>query len=401
MLDNDLMLHRPSLAALQVAIENNFDFLSPEYAKLFAASDATAFQHPRWLDGLYKRLVPANNAAPLIVTVRESVAGALVMVLPLVRRRYGMLKVVEFADLRVSDYAAIVSDSRRLAEMLADGSLLKTLRAAVAPYDLLRIGKMQDGGPPLHRLFGGGEPTRMPTNAYAVPLEASFEAWRTAHLNASYAKELNKKSRQLARKGDLKFARVTDADLVMRTFEALKIFRRDRFEVTTGGELLQLPAYFDFYSEIGRQTDFARTYLMTLDGQPIAGALGLMHSKQLAVVLGGFTQTEHKNQSVGSLMFEAIARDCIAEGFSVLDFTIGDEPYKMTFGAKPSPIWQMSRAGSPLGYGAAVLVDRMPRVRAIARTLVHRGGEARRPLTRVAAVPAGEADPEQPVGARS
>jgi CelD/BcsL family acetyltransferase involved in cellulose biosynthesis len=103
-----------------------------------------------------------------------------------------------------------------------------------------------------------------------------------------------------------------------------------------------------------------------------------MHKSKLLVVLGGFTQTEHKNQSIGSLMFEEIARDCIARGDTLLDFTIGDEPYKLTFGATPSPMWQMSRAGSLLGYGAAVLVDRLPAVRALARGLFHRAGDRKR-----------------------
>lgn len=362
----------------EVAVENYFDFLSPEYAALFDASAATAFQHPVWLSALYRGLVVHNNARPLIVVVRHQTDGRLAMVLPLVKRRYGALKVIEFADLRVSDYVAAVVDKATFDAMVADDTVLKRLARAIEPYDLLRIGKLSEGALPLHRLFGIADAAPMATNSYAVPLEASFEDWRGAHLNASYAKELKKKARQLQRKGDLKFERVTNDGAVLQTFEALKIFRRDRFEVQGGGELLQVPAYFEFYSSIARQAEFTRTYLMTLDGQPIAGALGLMHRGRLLVVLGGFTQTEHKNQSIGSLMFEEIARDCIARGDTLLDFTIGDEPYKLTFGATPSPMWQMSRAGSALGYGAAVLVDHLPAARALARGLFHRAGDKKR-----------------------
>lgn len=359
----------------EVAIENHFDFLSPEYATLFEASDATAFQHPVWLDGLYRGLVAHNTALPLIVVVRHQADGSLAMVLPLVKRRYGALKVIEFADLRVSDYAAAVVDNDTFGAILADSSIRKHLERAIEPYDLLRIGKLSEGALPFHRLFGIEDAAPMATNSYAVPLETSFEDWRGAHLNASYAKELKKKARQLQRKGEVKFERVTSDGAVLQTFEALKVFRRDRFEVQGGGELLQVPAYFEFYSLVARQAEFARTYRMTLDGQPIAGALGLMHKGKLLVVLGGFTQTEHKNQSVGSLMFEEIARDCIERGDTLLDFTIGDEPYKLTFGATPSPMWQMSRAGSALGYGAAMLVDHLPAARALARRLFYRAGD--------------------------
>jgi CelD/BcsL family acetyltransferase involved in cellulose biosynthesis len=122
------------------------------------------------------------------------------------------------------------------------------------------------------------------------------------------------------------------------------------------------------------RTEFARTYTLRLDDRTIAGALGLVHRGSLLVILGGFTQTEHKNQSIGSLMFQEIARDCIARGDKLLDFTIGDEPYKLVFGSEPRKMWQMSRAGSPLGYAAGLVVDKLPSARALARRLFHSGG---------------------------
>ena len=359
----------------QVAVENAFNFSSPEYAALYESSAATAFQHPIWLSNLYGRLLAHNNAAPLVVVVRRTSDQSLAMVLPLVKRRYGLLKVVEFADLRVSDYAAVVADRRNFLAILDEGSLQRRLRHLLAPYDVLRIGKLGDDALRMNRLFGILEPRRMPTNAYAVPLLASFDDWRAQYLNRSYAKELGKKMRQLERKGQVRFEQVTADEQLRETFEAMRVFRRDRFEVNGGGELLQVPAYFDFYLGVAARPELARTYRLTLEGETIASALGLSHKGTLLVILGGFTQTEHKNQSVGSLMFELIAKDCIGRGDTLLDFTIGDEPYKLTFGATPSPMWQMSRAGSALGFAASTVVERLPSARALARSLFHhRGG---------------------------
>ena len=93
-----------------VALENSFDFLSDEYRALFENSRATAFQNPLWLDHLYRRLAPRLDAEPLIIAVRWSNNGRLALILPLIRRRYGVMKVIEFADLKVCDYAAPVCD---------------------------------------------------------------------------------------------------------------------------------------------------------------------------------------------------------------------------------------------------------------------------------------------------
>ena len=293
----------------EVAVDNRFDFMSAEYAALFEASTATAFQHPRWLTSLYAGLLHHNDAEPLIIVVRHGSDKSLAMVLPLVKRRYGLLKAVEFADLRVSDYAAVVADRRMFLAITGQASLHRRIMQLLKPYDVLRIGKLADGALRMNRLFGIPEPRRMPTNSYAVPLAASFEEWRAESLNGSYAKELSKKMRQLERKGRVVFERVTDADALRETFEAMRVFRRDRFEVNGGGELLQVPAYFDFYLKIAAEAAFARTYRMTIDGQTIAAALGLSHKGELLVILGGFTQTEFKNQSVGSLMLQDLVRD--------------------------------------------------------------------------------------------
>ncbi len=372
----------PVHSVFDIAVESTFDFRSPEYAALFESSDATAFQHPFWLHALYERLLAFNGAQPLIVTVRRSSDRSLAMVLPLVKRRYAALRVVEFADLRVSDYISAVADKSTFSQIAADRSARQKILAALRPYDLLRLGKLRDGGLPLHQVFGIARQDGMGMNAYATWLSPTFEQWREERLQPSYRKELDKKLRQLHRKGRVQFEQSTAAADIATTFDALKLFRRDRFEANGGGELLQIPEYFDFYVANAMRTDFARTYTMRLDDKTIAGALGLVHRGSLLVILGGFTQTELKNQSVGSLMFQEIARDCIARGETLLDFTIGDEPYKLVFGAKPQPMWQVSRAGSPLGYAAGMLVEKLPSAKALARRLFHRG--------RTSAVPSSE-----------
>src|SRR4051812_42177179 len=228
-----------SVPVFEVAIDNRFDFTSAEYAALFEASSATAFQHPRWLTALYAGLLLHNSAEPLIIVVRRVSDKSLAMVLPLVRRHYGLLKAIEFADLRVSDYAAAVVDRRMFLAVMGQSGVQRKIMRLLRPYDVLRIGKLADNALRMNRLFGIPEPQRMPTNSYAVPLTASFEDWRSQYLNGSYAKELGKKMRQLERKGQAVFERVTDAVALRETFEAMRVFRRDRFEVNGGGELLQ------------------------------------------------------------------------------------------------------------------------------------------------------------------
>ncbi len=337
-----------------VAVEPLFNFLSGEYAELFACSRATAFQHPKWLDAVYRRLLP-RTAVPLIITVRRE--GRLTMTLPLVRRRYGTLRAVEFADFGVSDYASPVASESESAVILNDRNACALIKGAMKPFDVLRIQKLRDDSLPLEHLLGAPSRVAMPMSAHAVPLSMDYAAWRAEKISASYRKELDKKSRQLHRKGTISFTCVSDPEAIRATFEKMKAYRGPRFG---DGDLLQNPTYFDFYLDIAMQDTIARLYRLTLDGSPIAGVLGLSHNGRFLVILGGFDLTNHKNQSLGSLTFEMVARHCIEMGDTVLDFTIGDEPYKSLFGAQATPVYQISRSGSLLGAVAGVAVEQLP-----------------------------------------
>ena len=59
----------------------------------------------------------------------------------------------------------------------------------------------------------------------------------------------------------------------------------------------------------------------------------------------------------GLLMTEDIVRDCIKDGMTVLDLTVGDEPYKKKFGTKPIPIYTLWHADSMLGVMGRSMVD--------------------------------------------
>jgi CelD/BcsL family acetyltransferase involved in cellulose biosynthesis len=357
--------------AFDVCLDNAFDFLSQEYAELFDASDATAFQHPVWLDALYRKLAPAAAAKPLVVVVRHRATGKLAMVLPLLRVRRGPLQTVEFADLRVSDYLAPVCTANVFSELLQDKAACLTLRQLLRRFDLLRISKIPDGRMPTEDLLAAPRRILTETNAYSTVLVAPFEQWRASALSRSYQKELARKLRQIQKKGAWSFSCCDDDAAVRAAMEMMKKFRGPRFHARGDGDLLQRPEYFDFYSSValhGRR-DLVRVYTMKMDGELIAALLGLRHRDSFLTIMSAFDIAGYKNQSIGALMFEQVARDCIERGDRILDFTIGDEPYKKLFGGQPSPLWSVTQAGSVAGSLALFALRQAPWLKLAAKRM--------------------------------
>jgi CelD/BcsL family acetyltransferase involved in cellulose biosynthesis len=338
---------------------------------MFRLTCSTAFQHQLWLDRLYGRLAPALGAKPMVITVRNSANRRLAMVLPLMRRRRGAMRVIEFADLRVSDYAAPVCDATTFEQILRDKPACEALRKLLKPYDLIRIRKLGESALPLEHLLGTRTRVPLGMSAHAAKLYGPYATWRNDTINASYRKELDKKQRQLSRKGEVRFECARDPEAIKAAFQAMRHYRESRFQ----DDLLQKDTYFDFYLEAalqGANSGFSRTYVMSVDGRPIAVVWGLSFRHQYLILMSSFDLSSFKNQSIGALTFGEIARDCIERGDVALDFTIGDESYKSLFGAQPSAMWMISAAGSPLGSLVNIVASRMPGTLKLAKEIVNR-----------------------------
>ncbi|MCK1715310.1 MULTISPECIES: GNAT family N-acetyltransferase [unclassified Bradyrhizobium] len=363
-----------------VSIDHGFDFLSPEYVELFDNSAATAFQHPLWLDRLYAKLALHARAEPLIVVVRRHLTGTLAMVLPLLRIRRGPIRTVEFADLRVSDYLAPVCSAELLSQLPEDEHACAEIRRLIRPFDLLRMTKLPDGRLPIENLLAAPRRVSMDTNAYATVLLAPFEHWRASAMDRSVQKELAKKYRQLEKKGALVFSCCDDSASALATMEVMRKLRGPRFQAHGDGDLLQRPEYYDFYSDVALRGlgSFVRLYALKMDGNVIAAVLGLCHRGSFLVIMSAFDIAGYKSQSLGALMFERVARDCIERGDRMLDFTIGDEPYKKSFGGQPSPMWAVTQAGSTAGTIALFALRQAPWLKLAAKRI----SEFRLPATR-------------------
>ena len=153
--------------------------------------------------------------------------------------------------------------------------------------------------------------------------------------------------------------------------EVMKKFRGPRFKAQGDGDLLQRPEYFDFYSDLAVRGlgSFVRLYTMKMGDNVIAAVLGLCHRSSFLVIMSAFDIAGYKNQSLGALMFERVARDCIERGDQILDFTIGDEPYKRLFGAQPSPMWSVTQAGSAVGSVALFALRQAPWIKLAAKRM--------------------------------
>lgn len=342
---------------LQFKTASSFDFCGDEYAALCAGTDIHAFQHPIWLDAFYRHLVPNRSAKPYFLTARRQDTGSLQFVLPLIlRRKYGF-RLLETADLGVSDYSAPTGTRAFWLNLDQMPNIGDEIQSALPGFDLLRIRPVRDDDCRKFHLLFRSYPVPLGFSAHAVALEAPFDDWRKSKLSASLRKMIDRKTRKLHREHDIEIEELKDSGAIASAIGSLATMRAGRFD----GDTIQQDFALAFYRDVavrGAKQGFASTWCMRAGGKDVGFVFGLTHGGRYYYLLIGCDYDGFGQYSPGLQMYDAIMRGWLEQGGTCFDFTIGDEDFKMKFGTAPTPMSAFFIAGSPVGRIAKAVLAR-------------------------------------------
>ena len=185
--------------------------------KAFDAS--TPFQHPQWYQAWYSAF--AGHAEPLIAIVSDAATGEPAVLLPLIRRRQNGIRIVEFADLDLTDYNAPLLGRAAPRDARAARGLWRDLLSGAAP-DVRR--RRSHPSPQDRRSISTAGPIRWRCSRSAGPCSLNgnvvttgedYDAWRYT-LERTVRKELERSWRVFTRDPAAAFRLVTDKDEALR-----------------------------------------------------------------------------------------------------------------------------------------------------------------------------------------
>jgi len=307
--------------------------------------DSTSFQHRHWLDAWYRTF---DSVAPLIAIISDTVTQRDVALVPLVYRRHHGIRLVEFADLMVSDYNAPIlacGAPRDPAGMRAMGcALLAELRQLPDRLDLIRLKKLPAeirGRPnPLVALGWNGSCS---LNGNLVEVGDDFEAYR-----ASIRKmQMPRCWRVFTRHPGARFQIATTADEALRFLDVMDVQQRGRMDKLGHRFVLDEPHYVKFYRDVvsrGVAEGYAVVSALISDDGIVATTMGLRHGAQYALLRISNAGKQWANCTPGLLCVERTMAALHEQGVRHFDLSIGNYDYKRRFGAKPLPLTDVSIA---------------------------------------------------------
>jgi CelD/BcsL family acetyltransferase involved in cellulose biosynthesis len=345
-------------AGFRVAFVHDWEQASAQWND---AGASTPFQDPRWLGAWYRAFAGADHVEPLIAIVSDATTGEQVALLPLIRRRQNGIRIVEFADLELTDYnapvlgAAAPRDARAARAMWRE--LLAALRRLPGGADLIRLRKMPvdlDGRPnPLALPDGTGS---CALNGNVVATGDDFDAWRY-QLERTVRKELERCWRVFTRDPAAAFEIIPGKNEALRILSTMAVQQGTRIQHLGLNFILNDETCAAFYRNLvgdGVASGYAVISALTVGEEVVATLLGIRCGARYVMVRISNAGEKWSNCSPGRLIIERTMAALHSDGVREFDFSIGNYAYKRRFGVTPIPLVDLTAALSWRGIPYAL-----------------------------------------------
>ena len=327
----------------------------------------TPFQDARWLDAWYGAFAGHDHVEPLIAIISDAATSQQVALLPLVRRMHGGIRIVEFADLALTDYNAPLLGPAAPRDARAAGALWHDLTAALRRLpggaDLIRLRKMPadlDGRPNPLALLDGARTCSL--NGNLVTTGNDFDAWRYS-LERTVRKELERSWRVFTRDPAAAFQIITDRDEALRVLATMEVQQGARMQYLGLNYILNDESCAGFYRNLVVEnvgSGYAVVSALTVGEEVVATLLGIRSGSRYVMVRISNAGERWSNCSPGRLIIERTMAALHRDGVRQFDFSIGNYAYKRRFGVTPLPLVDLTAALSWRGV-PYVLRDRAAR----------------------------------------
>jgi CelD/BcsL family acetyltransferase involved in cellulose biosynthesis len=330
-------------------------------ARWGAFEPLTAFQHPQWYASWYRAFASTDGVEPLIAVVSDAATGERAALLPLIRHRQGSLRIVEFADLNLTDFNAPLLGPAAPRDDVAARQFWRDLQAALRKThggaDLIRLRKMPvklAARPnPLALLDGVGPSV---VNGNLLTIGDDHNAWRY-ELDRKVRKELGRSWRVFTREPYAVFKFATDTDEALDLLSTTEVQQGTRLSGLGLNYVLDNEDCTAFYRDLvreGTSRGYALMTALTTSDEVVATLLGIRTGSRYVMIRISNAGEKWSACSPGRLIIDRTIEALHKDGVREFDFSIGNYSYKRRFGPQRTPLVDLSAALSWRGQPHAL-----------------------------------------------
>ncbi|RXH23813.1 cellulose biosynthesis protein CelD [Bradyrhizobium nanningense] len=315
----------------------------------------TAFQHGYWLGPWYRAF---HDVAPLIAMISDAATGKEIAMVPMISHVRRGIRIVEFADLDVSDNnAPILASDATLdtgAAHAISRALVEALRALPDRFDLLRLRKMptQVGGKP-NPLASLGRIGSSSLNGNLVLMGDDYEDYQASIKRT----QMPRSWRVFSRHQGARFEIATDVTRAHELLDVMDVQQQARMRTLGSRFVLNDETHARFYREVacqGLAEGYAVVSALVCDEAIVGTSFGVRQGTTYYLLRISHAGDSWSSCSPGRLIIERTMAALHTKGVRRFDLSIGNQDYKRRFGAERVPLTDVSVALSWRGLPFAL-----------------------------------------------
>lgn len=329
-------------ANIALQIFTDMDAVEAQWRTLEQHADCTVFQLFDWQMEWYHHIGSKERLIPVIVLGLDD-TGVAVFILPLAIERHSLIRRLVWFGSELCDY-----NSPILATNFSDhvkpgrfGRLWKDIIRAIQDYPRLRFDTVEFCNMPS---VVGSQPNpflELPVllancaGHVATLPEANWNRFYVSKFSNSTLHTHRRKAKNLAKQGGgaIRFVDVQDQAEIECTIAKLIEQKRSSYARMGVHDMFERPGFREFYLAIvanPRLREVIHVTRLDVDGIPVATGLGLRFNSSYSLVMSSYLE-EFAKYSPGRQHIEEMMQYAIGRKIQKFDFTIGDEPYKLSW----------------------------------------------------------------------
>ena len=358
--------------AYRTRIATGSDALRASLAEMGPEALSTPFQTASWINTWLNTIGKARDCDMHVAEIRDERNGELLFALPLLRRRAGVLRVLELPDFGLADYVSPVLATSFRPDRPTMAGLWNRLMADLPAADLIRLNRLPERiGHVSNPLMMLGDVRRHAQSAWSIQLEKAPDTFGALGMVKKRARELDKRLRRMAAIGPVEFRVAGNAAEADRFFNAMCAQRARRHaEMGRPNSLEQadVRAFFHAMLAGGSAGATACIQAVLVNDEIVATGYGLQSAAGFHVIFATIEDGPWRPLSPGLQYFRMSMAWACRNGSALYDFTIGSEQYKAELGAREMPLYEICQPLSHRGrlaatvLGAKRLIRRQPRL---------------------------------------
>ena len=323
---------------LDLAVYDNLASVEAIWREFESTGDCTAFQTFEWLSAWQRQIGAKNGFTPVIVVARDQ-AGAILFILPFATHQSGIARELVWLGSELCDYNAplLAKDfAHRLQPrqfVFVWQNVLQLLRASPPlRFDVIHLEKMPETVRSQRNPMLVLKTVLHPSGSYATPLAQSWETFYAAKRSSSTRSRDRAKRKRLAEYGKVEFVTAKTTREALDTIEVLAKQKSAYFARHGISNLFARPGYFDFLKDFVSSPGAARLAHISelrVGSQVVAANFALTLGGRYYYVLSSYTDGELSRLGPGAVHLQELLRYAIENLFTIFDFTVGDERYKL------------------------------------------------------------------------